>query len=481
MTLLETLSPLTPPAFGLLVGGAPLAGRGPKLHLLSRHDASVIGHVASASAEDVDNAYARAAAASPAWAAMAPSERATILLRAARLFRERAAEIAEIISAEMGKPVGDAKVEVEKGAAILEYNAQAPYRTTGSTFGTDTGEDVFTVSEPLGVVLLISPWNFPFTLPMRKIAAALSTGNTALFKPATNAALCGLAIGRTLSDAGLPNDVLNVIVGESSVIQEALFHDPRLCGVSLTGSYPTAEAIRRLLPVEVPFQAELGGKNALLVWRDADLDLALDVIWQSSFRNNGQICTSCGRLFVHEDIAPKLLERLRSTVVSAPPSSTAGELGILSSDHEFAKIRTVLDGAGGAAAEVISADWGRDRMSPTVIVEPKPGSLTTDEIFGPVITFEVVTSIDDAVDKANATSYGLTAGVVTNDLEVAKTFWTRVKAGLVKVNVPLTGTPFHIPLRGWRHSGVGPGEGGDVSINFFTKQKAVYLRRPPTA
>lgn len=451
------------------------------LEFRSRHDDSVIGQVEGATPEDVADAYARAAAAGPAWAAMLPSERAAILLRAAGRFRERAAEIAQVISAEMGKPVGDARVEVEKGAAILDYNAQSPYRAMGSTFVTDTGEDVFTVAEPLGVVLLITPWNFPFTLPMRKIAAALSTGNTVLFKPATNSALCGLAIGQTLADAGLPADVLNVIVGESAVIQEALFHDPRLAGVSLTGSYPTAEAIRRLLPVEIPFQAELGGKNALLVWHDADLDLATDVIWQSSFRNNGQICTSCGRLLVHEDIAPELLERLRSRIESAPQSSPAGDLGILSSDHEFAKIRDILDHADGSVAEIISADWGPDRMSPTVIVAPKDGDLTTEEIFGPVITFEVVTSVDDAVERANATSYGLTAGVVTNDLEVAKSFWTRVKAGLVKVNVPLTGTPFHIPLRGWRHSGVGPGEGGDVSISFFTKQKAVYLRRPPTA
>lgn len=450
------------------------------LEFRSRHDDSVIGQVEGATPADVADAYARAAAAGPAWAAMLPSERAAILLRAADLFRERAGEIAEVISAEMGKPLGDAKVEVSKGAAILEYNAQAPYRSVGSTFVTDTGEDVFTIAEPLGVVLLITPWNFPFTLPMRKIAAALSTGNTVLFKPATNSALCGLAMGRTLVDAGVPSDVLNVIVGEATEIQDALFHDPRLAGVSLTGSYPTAEAIRRLLPVEIPFQAELGGKNALLVWRDADLDLAVDVIWQSSFRNNGQICTSSGRVLVHEDIAPQLLERLRSAVTTAPAESPAGELGILASDREFDKIETALDEAGGAAAEIINADWGSRRMSPTVVVEPKDGDLTTEEIFGPVITFETVSSIDDAVDKANATSYGLTAGVVTNDLDVAKSFWTRVKAGLVKVNVPLTGTPFHIPLRGWRHSGVGPGEGGEVSIDFFTKQKAVYLRRPST-
>ena len=447
------------------------------MDVVSRQDGSVVGQLSLASADDVAAAYERADEALPAWKAMAPAERAAIFLRAAEVFRHRAKDIAQVISAEMGKPLGEATTEVEKGAGILEYFAQAPYRTTGATYVTDTGEDVFTIAEPLGVVLLITPWNFPFTLPMRKIAAALSTGNTVLFKPATNSALTGIEIGRALADAGVPEDVFNVVVGESRVIQGALFGDPRLAGVSLTGSYPTAQAIRAQLPVEVPFQAELGGKNALLIWADADIDRALDVIWQSSFRNNGQICTSCGRLLVHEDIADDLLAGLRRRIADYDRHTGAGEYGILSSDGEFGKIRTVLDGARDAV-EVVAADWGEDRMSPTVLVAPPDGELTTEEIFGPVITFETVRTVDEAVAKANATSYGLTAGVVTENLDVAKQFWTNVKSGLVKVNVPLTGTPFHIPLQGWRHSGVGPGEGGDVSVGFFTKSKAIYLRRP---
>jgi acyl-CoA reductase-like NAD-dependent aldehyde dehydrogenase len=447
------------------------------MDVVSRQDASVITQLPMASPDDVTAAYQRADEALPAWRAMAAADRAAIFLRAAVLFRERANTIADVISAEMGKPIGEATTEVVKGAGILEYFAQAPYRTTGSTFVTDTGEDVFTLAEPLGVVLLITPWNFPFTLPIRKIAAALSTGNTVLFKPASNSALCGLEIGRALADAGVPDGAFTVVIGESRVIQAALFADPRLAGVSLTGSYPTAEAIRRQLPVEVPFQAELGGKNALLVWSDANVDIALDVIWQSSFRNNGQICTSCGRLLVHQAVADELLAGLRKRITETDSRLPTGEYGILSSDQEYGKIRDVLDRAR-ESIEVIDADWGHGRMSPTVLVAPANGELTTDEIFGPVITFETISGLDEAIDKANATSYGLTAGVVTNDLDVAKQFWTRVKAGLVKVNAPLTGTPFHIPLQGWRHSGVGPGEGGDVSIDFFTKHKAIYLRRP---
>jgi aldehyde dehydrogenase (NAD+) len=447
------------------------------MDVVSRLDESLIGQLPMASAEDVTDAYRRADEALPVWRAMGAGERAAIFLRAAAIFRERAKSIAAVISAEMGKPIGEATTEVEKGAGIFEYFGQAPYRTTGSTFVTDTGEDVFTLAEPLGVVALITPWNFPFTLPVRKIAAALSTGNTVLFKPATNSALCGLEIGKALADAGVPDGVFITVVGESRVIQDALFGDPRLAGVSLTGSYPTAEAIRRLLPVEVPFQAELGGKNALLVWADADVDTAVEVIWQSSFRNNGQICTSAGRLLVHESIADDLLAALRKRVAGTDSRLPLGEYGILSSEHEYAKIREVLDRAR-TSTEVIDADWGDGRMSPTLLVAPPDGELTTEEIFGPVITFETVRTVDEAIEKANATSYGLTAGVVTKDLDVAKQFWTQVKAGLVKVNVPLTGTPFHIPLQGWRHSGVGPGEGGDASVSFFTKQKAIYLRRP---
>jgi aldehyde dehydrogenase (NAD+) len=158
--------------------------------------------------------------------------------------------------------------------------------------------------------------------------------------------------------------------------------------------------------------------------------------------------------------------------------TNGGEYGVMSSSREHEKIREVLSRNGDAVAEVIDADWGDGRMSPTVLVAPADGELTSEEIFGPVITFETVASLDEAVDKANTSAYGLTAGIVTKDLDVAKAFWSRVRAGLVKVNAPITGTPFHIPLRGWGHSGVGPGEGGEVSVDFFTMSKAVYLRRP---
>ena len=178
--------------------------------------------------------------------------------------------------------------------------------------------------EPLGVVTLLTPWNFPFTIPLRKLSAALAAGNAVLFKPSMNSALCALVIGRTLLDAGIEPDVLHVVIGKSSVIEHELLTAPELGGVSLTGSYESACAIRRTLPVEVPFQAELGGKNTILVWRDADLPLAVDLIRQSAFRNNGQICTSAGRVLVHDEAYDALLEALSGAVTTLQASDVAG-------------------------------------------------------------------------------------------------------------------------------------------------------------
>jgi alpha-ketoglutaric semialdehyde dehydrogenase len=479
-TIIDTVainSAEEPATYGLFIGGSTRAGSGAPLELTSRLDGSSLGTVASASPTDVESAFERASTAQSAWAAQTAADRAAIFQQAAALFRQRSGEIAPIIAAEMGKPLSEAVSEVQKGAAIFEYFAQMAYRPSGQTFTTDTGEDVFTVAEPLGVVVLITPWNFPFTIPVRKIAAALATGNAALYKPATNGALCGLAIAQTLSDAGLPDDVLNVIIAKSSAIQDALFQNPALAAVSLTGSYPTAAAIRRALPVEIPFQAELGGKNSLVIWRDADLDFAVQVIWQSSFRNNGQICTSCGRLLVHEDIADRLLERLRSRVDASPNNIDGDEFGILSSTTEESQVLDAIQQAN--ASEILRPDWGDGRVGPTVLVRPSANAAIEEEIFGPVITFETVATIDDAIALANRPAYGLTAGIVTNELDVAKQFWHGVHAGTVKINASLTGTPFHVPLRGWGQSGAGAGEGGEVSMEFFTRRKAVYLRRSP--
>lgn len=443
------------------------------MELRSPRDGELLGTLKGAVGADVRAAYDGAQSAQPGWAALSPKARGDVLRGAAQLFRERADAIGAAIAAEMGKPLDEARAEVTKGAAVFDYYAAMAYQAQGETYRTDTGEDVFVLREPLGVVALVTPWNFPFTLPSRKIAAALATGNAVLLKPAPGGILSGLAIASTIHDAGLPDGLLNVVVGEIADIQEQLFSDPRLAGVSFTGSYASAAAIRRLLPVEIPLQAELGGKNSLVIWRDADLDQALSLIWDSSFNNNGQICTSAGRVLVHEEVADELLVRLTQAV----GGRSAGEYGVLASPQAAAHVTEVITRNEDQVAQVVTALWSPGLRGPTVLIDPAPGELRREEIFGPVVTFERIATLEEALARANETAYGLTAGIVTNDLRVAQAFWSGSTAGTVKVNAPLTGTPFHVPMQGFGRSGAGAGEGGSVSTEFFTRRKTVHLRR----
>ena len=464
---------------GILIDGAIRPGSGPEQKLVSRSDGRVLAVVRTAGPDDVRIAYQVAAEAAPSWAATGPAARAEVLHRAAELFRERAEELAPIISADMGKPASEATVEVAKGAAVLDYYAELGYRKLGTTFSTDFDEDIFTLIEPLGVVALITPWNFPFTIPIRKLSAALAAGNAVVFKPSTNAGITGLMIAVTLLDAGLPPGLIQATIGRSSVIEKALLEAPELDGVSLTGSYEAAEAIRRRLRVEVPFQAELGGKNTIVVWSDADPAKAADIIVASSFRNNGQICTAAGRLLVHTDVYHELLEMLSGRVRAMTDTSGSDEFGILVSEREAGRVEEYVALADDEARDVVRpgpAGWREGRVAPAVLVDPDTGALTTEEIFGPVVTFEAISDIDEAVAKANATAYGLTSGIVTSDVAVARQFWKGSHAGTVKVNSPLTGVPFHVPFEGYGHSGAGWAEGGESSLDFFTRTKTVFLR-----
>ena len=263
------------------------------------------------------------------------------------------------------------------------------------------------------------------------------------------------------------------------MIEKALLEAPELDGVSLTGSYEAAEAIRRRLRVEVPFQAELGGKNTIVVWSDADPAKAADIIVASSFRNNGQICTAAGRLLVHTDVYDELLEMLSGRVRAMTDTSGSDEFGILVSEREAGRVEEYVALADDEARDVVRPGpdgWREGRVAPAVLVDPDTGPLTTEEIFGPVVTFEAISDIDEAVAKANATAYGLTSGIVTGDVAVARRFWKGSHAGTVKVNSPLTGVPFHVPFEGYGHSGAGWAEGGESSLDFFTRTKTVYLR-----
>ena len=458
---------------GQFIDGVVVPGTGRTVQLTSPRDGELVAEFPGATASEVRAAYDAADRAWLAWRLSTPRVRAGIFERAAEIIESRAPELAGLIATEMGKPEADARTEVIKGVDVLRYYAFAGYEPQGATYRSDTGDDVTVIREPRGCCVLVSPWNFPFTLPLKKIAASLVTGNVAIFKPAPGGVLIGLATAQALGEAGLPPGVLNLIFGQIEDIQDALFTDPRLAAVSFTGSWPSAQAIRSRVPVHVPLQAELGGKNSLVVWHDADVRQAVEIIAASVLPNNGQICTSAGRVLAHESIAPALL----SSLTEEFSSRDVGDYGVLSSRQAHERIAAVLDANAGTAREIVRAPWPEHLMAPTIVVDPQPGPWTEEEIFGPVVTFETFNDLDQALVLANGTRYGLTAGIITRDINVASRFAAESTAGTVKVNSPLTGTPFHIALEGFGQSGAGDGEGGAASLDFFTRKKTVYLRR----
>lgn len=456
------------------IAAQPVRGQGEPISLESpRSGEKPLAMMHGATAVEIDHAYAVAQRAQTEWAVTTPAERAAIFRTAATLFRDRAVELGTLISLEMGKPETEGIAEVAKGANVFDFYASSAYRNNGHTYRTDTGEDVLTLREPLGIVTLITPWNFPFTLPARKIGAAVGVGNAVVFKPAPGGVLLALEMAATLHAAGLPPGVCNVVFGHITDIETALLTDPRLSAVSMTGSYRSAAAIRKLLPVHVPLQAELGGKNTLLVWSDADPDRAVKLIVASSFVNNGQVCTSAGRLLLHRDIADTVIERLTHELRHM---SREGR-GILANAAASSNVESAISKATRSGTVAIGPQWEEGFTAPTLLIDPHDSDLLAEEIFGPVLTVERVDTIEEAISSANNTSYGLTAGIVTSNIVVAQYFWRSVNAGTVKINSVLTGSPFHVPMQGFGHSGAGAGEGGTVSEEFFTRRKTVYLGR----
>ena len=284
-------------------------------------------------------------------------------------------------------------------------------------------------------------------------------------------------IGRTLLEAGIEPDVLHVVIGKSSVIEDELLTAPELGGVSLTGSYETP--VRSVAPSRsrVPFQAELGARTPSSCGATRTYRLAVDLIRQSAFRQQRP------DLHLGREGA-----RARRGVRRAARPALSGAVTTLQASRRAGRARHPRLGLGAGqgggrrsrrrgteARDVVRADWG-DRTPPTVIVDPPVGPLTRDEIFGPVVTFERVSDLDEAIELANDTAYGLTSGIVTSDVSVARRYWLGVRAGTVKVNAPMTGTPFHVPFEGHGHSGAGHSEGGLDSLDFFTRTKTISCR-----
>lgn len=438
--------------------------------------------------DDVRQAVDAASAAGPAWAATPAGKRADLLERAAAVLAAQAGEIAEEMVAEMGKPIGQARIEAGRTPKNLELYAAEAIRLTGVTYPADEANTlVYSERQPIGVVGVITPWNFPLNLASRKIGPALAAGNTVVFKPSPMTPRMGERLGEAFLEAGFPAGVVNTVHG--SAAGALLVADERVAAVTFTGSTATGRRIHDAIGLGRRVQLELGGNNPIVVLADADLSVAANVVARSSFSMSGQACTAAGRILVAEQVHDELLER----VVALAASQVVGDgrrddvtMGPLIDEQAVRAMEAAVASAVASGASVATGGRRPDDAAlangwffePTVLVDVEPTMpLACTEVFGPVIGFERVNGLDEALARANDSEYGLTSSICTADLAAAMRFAGAIEAGTVRVNRPTVGAAFNAPFGGVKASGTGTHREqlGPTVMDFYTSLRTVFL------
>ena len=425
-------------------------------------------------------AVAAAAAAAGEWAARAPRERAEILRRAFDLMIERTDEFARLIVREMGKPLAEARGEVTYAAEFLRWFSEEAVRANGDYAVAPSGANRMLVAhEPIGVALLITPWNFPAAMAARKLGPALAAGCTVVLKPAEETPLTAIAIARLLDEAGVPEGVVNIVcTDEPAPLVEAILGDERVRKLSFTGSTAVGRRLLELCaPRVVSASLELGGNSPLVVLDDADLDVAIDGAMAAKMRNGGEACTAANRFLVHESIASAFTDRLTeamAAVTVAEGFADGAQLGPLINEAARDKVERLVADAVDRGARVRT---GGERLPgpgffypPTVLDQVQPGSaILAEEVFGPVAPVMTFATEDEAVELANDTEHGLVAFVFSRDLRRALAIGERLETGMVGLNRGVVSDPA-APFGGTKQSGLGR-EGGHHGLLEFLEPK----------
>ncbi len=446
----------------------------------------VVGYYARATLDDAHQAIAAAKAAAPRWARSGPLERHAVLAKASREILGRREELGALLSREEGKTLSEGIGEVTRAGQIFDFFAGEALRLSGENIPSvrpDIGVEI--TREPVGVVGVITPWNFPIAIPAWKIAPALCYGNAVVFKPADLTPGCAWAIAHILHHSGLPKGVFNLVMGRGSVVGQALLDSPDVRALTFTGSVPTgrriAEGSVRLMR---KFQLEMGGKNPTVVLDDADLEVAVETVTQSAFFSTGQRCTASSRIIVTENIHDRFVAAVAERVRSLKVGDARGagiQIGPVVDQNQLDQDVSYLEIGKKEGAKLLAGGERLSRETPGFYLQPALFTEATndmriarEEIFGPVASVIRVKDYEEALAVANDTEFGLSAGIVTTSLKHATHFKRNAEAGMVMVNLPTAGVDFHVPFGGRKASSYGPREQGRYAVEFFTQVKTAY-------
>ena len=447
----------------------------------------VIGKGFLASRREAETAIAAAGEALPAWSRMPAPKRGEIVERAADLLRAEQDDVARLLTREEGKTFADARGEIYRAYNVLNYTAGQSRRMGGATIPSELPKNfAYTVRQPLGVVALITPWNFPICIPAWKIAPALVAGNTVVFKPSSTTPLTAARLVDIFERAGLPPGVLNLLVGSSADVGDLLMSDSRIRGISFTGSTENGTQIYTSCASRgIKAQCEMGGKNPVIVLEDADLDLAADGIVSGAFGSTGQRCTATSRAILQDSIADDMVARLRDRVSKWKVGNGLDpdvQMGPLVSQQQLKTVQQYIEIGKSEGAKLVTGGGkpsGVPRgffIEPTIFDNVRPESrIAREEIFGPVLSVIRAKSYEQAIEFANMSAFGLTSSIYTNDAGRIFDFCERIETGMVHVNSPTMGGEAQIPFGGMKSSGIGEREQGPSALDFYTDVKVIDI------
>jgi acyl-CoA reductase-like NAD-dependent aldehyde dehydrogenase len=409
------------------------------------------------------------------------------LWRAADISRRRVDEIARTLTREEGKILKEAKGEVLKGISLLEYYAGEGFRMHGKTLPSESRDTfTYTIRQPLGAVGLIAPWNFPWAIPVWKSAPAIVAGNTVVFKPSELTPATSVLLAEIYEEAGLPPGVFNMLVGTGPEVGEAMVAARELRAFSFTGSNRVGNALYvKAAERGAKVTCEMGGKNAVIVMPDADLDKAATAIHGGAFGSTGQRCTATSRVIAHPDVKNALVERLVAAAKKirlGPGLEESSDMGPSVGDRQWNTVMDYIKVGQSEGARMLIGGTRPDALKNGYFIEPtifdgvSPSMrIFKEEIFGPVLSVATAASLEEALQFANAVEYGLTTSIFTQDVTKVMQFVDEVETGMVHVNEPTVGGEAQLPFGGTKSTGVGEREMAEEGLNFFTEIKTVFI------